>query len=203
MNDFTEKGRYRRTFSRPTFSPVRVEVFDGFVRGFCAGAHHDDDALGIGSANVIEQVILASDELGELVHRCLHFGRSDVVVGIGALANLEEDVGILRRAAQHRMIGRERALAVLDDAIHVDHGAHVVFVEHFDLVDFVRGAESVEEMQEGNARFERWRRARSAPGPSLPARSSSRAWPIRWRGRTSRRSDRRKSRARALPGCAR
>ena len=53
------------------------------------------------------------------------------------------------------MIRRERALAMLDDAVHVDQGAHVVFVEHFDLVDFVRGAESVEEMQEGDSRFER------------------------------------------------
>ncbi len=53
------------------------------------------------------------------------------------------------------MIRRERALAVLDHAIHVDHGAHVVFIQHLDLADFVRSAEAIEEMQEGNARLER------------------------------------------------
>ncbi len=149
------EGAIQANFQQSDFLAASGEIFDRFVRGFRAGAHHDDDALGIGSADVIEQVIGAADDLGELVHRRLHFGRCGVVVGIGAFANLEEDVGILRRAAQHRMIRRERALAVLDDAVHVEHGAHVVFIQHFDLVDFVRGAEAVEEMQEGNAGLER------------------------------------------------
>ncbi len=43
---------------------------------------------------------------------------------------------------------------MLGDAIHVDQSAHVVFGEHFDLVDFVRSAEAIEEMQEGNSGFE-------------------------------------------------
>ncbi len=55
------------------------------------------------------------------------------------------------------MVGRKRALPVLDDAVHIDEGAHVVFGEHFDLVDFMRSAEAVEEMQEGNAGLERGR----------------------------------------------
>ena len=122
--------------------------------GLGAGAHHDDDALGVGRADVIEQVIGASHDFGELVHRRLHLGGADIVVGVGRLANLEEHVGVLRGAAQHRMVGRERALAVLNNAIHVEEGAHVVFIEHFDFVDFVGGAEAVEEMQEGNAGFE-------------------------------------------------
>ena len=149
------EGAIEADFEQADFFSAGVQIFDGFVRGFGAGAHHDDHALGIGSADVIEQVILASDDFGELVHGRLHFGGSGVVVGVGRFANLEEDVGILRRAAQHRMIGGERALAMLDDAVHVDQGANVVFVQHLDLVHFVRGAESVEEMQEGNAGFER------------------------------------------------
>ena len=45
-----------------------------------AGAHDDDDALGVGRADVIEQVVLAAGELGELVHRLLHdAGRGQVV----------------------------------------------------------------------------------------------------------------------------
>ena len=55
------------------------------------------------------------------------------------------------------MIGRQRALPMLEDAIHVDHGAHIVFGQHLDLVDFVRSAEAVEEMQERDAGFERRR----------------------------------------------
>ena len=44
---------------------------------------------------------------------------------------------------------------MLDDAIHVDHGAHVIFGEHLDLVDLVRGAEAVKEMKERNSSFKR------------------------------------------------
>ena len=43
---------------------------------------------------------------------------------------------------------------MLEDTIHVDEGAHVVFGEHLDFVDFMRSAEAVEEMQERDAGFE-------------------------------------------------
>src|SRR5579863_5015929 len=129
-------------------------MFDGFMRDLCAGAHYDDDALSVRRANVVEQVILAADNFGEAVHHRLYLRGSGVVVGVGSFANLEEDIGILRRAAQHGVIGRERALAMLDDAVHVEERAHVVFVEHLDLVDFMRSAEAIEKVQEGNAGFE-------------------------------------------------
>ena len=44
---------------------------------------------------------------------------------------------------------------MLDDAIHINERAHVVFGKHFDFVDFMRGAEAVEKMQERDPRFER------------------------------------------------
>ena len=53
------------------------------------------------------------------------------------------------------MIGREGTLAVLDDAVRVEHGAHIVFIEHFDPVDFVRSADSIEEMDKWNSRLKR------------------------------------------------
>ena len=68
-------------------------------------------------------------------------------------ARLEEDVGILRGAAQNRMIGRKRPLTMLNDSIHINERAHIVFIKHLDLVHFMRGAEAVEEMQERDARF--------------------------------------------------
>ena len=43
---------------------------------------------------------------------------------------------------------------MIDHALLVDHGAHDVVRHDLDLGDFVRGAETVEEMQEWNARFE-------------------------------------------------
>ena len=43
---------------------------------------------------------------------------------------------------------------MLEDAIHVDQSAHVIFGEHFNLVHFVRGAKAVKEMDKRDARFE-------------------------------------------------
>ena len=60
----------------------------------------------------------------------------------------------MSRATQYRMIGRQSTLPVFEDALHVDQGTQVVFGKHFDLVDFVRRAEPVEEMQKRNTGFE-------------------------------------------------
>jgi hypothetical protein len=152
---FHRERAIKANFQQPDFFTVCVEMVHGFVGDFCAGPHHDDYAFGVGSANIFEQLVAAPDDLGEFIHHGLHFGGGGVVVGVGGLANLEEDIGILGGAAQHGMIGGERALAMLDDAVHVDQGAHVVFIQHFNLIDFVRGAETVEEVQEGNSGFER------------------------------------------------
>jgi hypothetical protein len=54
-------------------------------------------------ADVVEQVVLATVELGELVHRLLHdAGQTSVVERVARLAGLEERVGVLRGAAEQR-----------------------------------------------------------------------------------------------------
>ena len=50
--------------------------------------------------------------------------------------------------------GESERSAVLADELLGQHGAHVVQGELLDLANLVRGAEAVEEMHEGNARFE-------------------------------------------------
>jgi hypothetical protein len=95
------------------------------------------------------------------------------------LARLEEDVGVLGRAAQHRAVRAQRALAVGADEPLVDHRAQVVVGQQLDLVDLVRGAEAVEEVHEGHARLSVAAWAISAmswpPGPSRRRASRSRS----------------------------
>ena len=116
------------------------------VSGLSAGTHHDDHALGIGRAYIVEQVILTSDDMEKLVHDCLHLFRAGVVVRVTCFTRLKIDVGILCGAAQDGMVGRKRSMPVFDDAIHIDEGAHVVFSKHLDFVDLMRGAEAIKEM---------------------------------------------------------
>ena len=136
---------------------MRVQIFDGLLRHFCARAHDDDNALGVRRADVIEQVILPPDDLGELVHRLLDDAGRGKIIGVDGFAALKVHVGVLRRAAHHRMIGRERASAVCAHEFVVNHDADIVFAQLLDLHQLVRGAKAVKEMQERHARFERGR----------------------------------------------
>ena len=133
------------------------EIIHRFVRRFAAGTHQHDDALGIGRADVIEQLVGAAHDLGELVHRLLHDLRAGGVKRIARLAALEKDVGILRRAAQHRLVGRHRPRAMFGNQFVVNQRAQIGIGQHLDLRHFVRGAEAVEEMHEGNSRPQRGR----------------------------------------------
>ena len=152
---FQRERPHQADFQHADFLALRGEMVDRLVDRFGAGAHDDDDSFGIGRAFILEELVLAANQLGELVHRVLHDGGTSQVIRIHRLAALEVNVGILRRAAQYRMVGRQGALAMGAYQIVVDHGLHVVEAELFDLGNFVRGAEAVEEMQEGNARFQR------------------------------------------------
>ena len=95
-------------------------------------------------------MIGAAHRLGELVHYGLHDPRTSLVERVRPLAHLKKHIGILRRAAQNRMIGRQRTLTMLEDAIHINERAHVVLAEHFNFVYFMRSAEAVEEMHKRN-----------------------------------------------------
>ena len=78
------------------------QVLDGLVRHLGARAHHDDDPLRLGVADVVEEVVLAAGDLGEVVHGRLHVLGAVGVEGVAGLARLEEGVGVLGGAADHR-----------------------------------------------------------------------------------------------------
>ena len=52
------------------------------------------------------------------------------------------------------MVGRERAAAMIEDQLEVDHRPHLILGEQFDPGDFVRGTKAIEEVQERDARLE-------------------------------------------------
>src|SRR5271166_5199065 len=106
-------------------------MLDGFVSDLGTRPHDYDHALGIGCTHVIHQVIGTAHYRRELVHHRLDGLWTSLVVRVGPLAHLEEHVGILSGAAQNWTIGRESALTMLENAIRVDEGAHIVFREHF------------------------------------------------------------------------
>jgi hypothetical protein len=136
---------------------VGLQVLHGLAHGIGPGAHDDDHPLCLRIAEILEQPVLPAGELGEFLHVRLHDSGRPGVVGIDGLAALEIHVGVLRRAAHEGVIRIESALAVGDHQVVADHRADLRVGEQGDLVHLVRGAEAVEEVDEGDARLQRAR----------------------------------------------
>ena len=125
-----------------------IEVIDDFLDGLAGGAHGDDDLVGIGSAIVVEGLIVGADFLVDLVHVVNHNLGHGVVVLVASLAGLEEDVAVLGLAAQHGVLGVQGAAAELVDSVPIQQVAQVLVIPDLDLLDLVGGAEAIEEVEE-------------------------------------------------------
>ena len=191
------KGRKSRTFSSPTFSPPAT-AFYGLLHCSCTRAHHHDHPFG--SAHRHSRT---GDSSGRSA------GRSGPLRParwldtrdrkIDGLPRLEKDVGILRRTAQQRVIGRQCALAMLADQVIVDQRTQIVIGQQHRSFHFMGGAEAVEEMQKRNPRFQRGRLRNQGEVSRFLHGIGSTASQSRSRAPPSRRCGRRKSRVHASP----
>ena len=107
-----------------------------------------DHAVGVVGTVVVEEVIARAELLVDLVHVGLDHGGQGVIGAVAGLAVLEEDVAVLVGAAGVRVLRVESVIAERLDGVHVEHLLEVVEVPDRDLLDLVRGAEAVEEVQE-------------------------------------------------------
>ena len=133
------------------FVPAGVEVVDGVLDGAGARAHADYDLGGFRITVVLNEMVLTSDDLGELVHEGLDDARHLLVVLVCGLTSLEVGVGVLGGAADERVSRREGALPMSVDEVIGDEVSDVVVREHLEHVEFVGGAETFKEVHEGHA----------------------------------------------------
>ena len=75
---------------------------------------------------------------------------------------LEEDIAVLVRAAHYGALGVESSLAESLNSVHIAHFLEILIVPDLDLLDLVRGAEAVEEVDEGNSALDRCKVSNSA-----------------------------------------
>ena len=108
-------------------------------------------SAGVGRAVVVEQIVVGADLGVDLVHVLFDDGGQGVVGLVASLTMLEEDVAVLMAAAGHGVLGVQRAGAELGHGVHVAHFLEVLVVPLLDLLDLVRGAETVKEVDEGHA----------------------------------------------------
>ena len=130
-----------------------VEIVNGFASSLGDRTHADDDTFCIVCTIVTEEFIFTTGDFGNGSHILLHDGGYGVIVGVANFAVCEEGFGILSHASGDRMFGREGTVAELADLVHGDERTKVFLVHHLNLLVFVRGAEAVEEVDEGHAAF--------------------------------------------------
>ncbi len=120
-----------------------------------ARTHRDYDILRIGGADVIVELVSAAGELGKAIHILLDDRGRRIVILVADFAQLECDIGVGRRAAHRRVLGVESALAEILDILLVNHLTNHIHRDFFNLLNLVRGAEAVEEVEERNLRGKR------------------------------------------------
>ena len=95
--------------------------------------------------------MLAARDLGNVSHGLFHELRQCLIIAVGSFTGLEVDIRVRSRTTDDRMIRVQRTAAEGLDGIPVEQLAEVFVVDHLDLLDLVRRAEAVEEVDERHA----------------------------------------------------
>ena len=96
-------------------------------------------------------MILATSDLRDFTKIVFNYFGHGVVNIVASLAVGEECFGVLCRTACHGTLRRQGAVAETLDVGRVDELCHVFLLHDFNLVVFMRGTETVEEVYEGHA----------------------------------------------------
>ena len=115
----------------------------------------DDDLVGVGSADIVEEMVGAADDFGHLVHVMLDDGRALGVKPIDRLAALKIDVRVLLTDFHHRPFRIEGTLPEFVEMFRLEELSQSLIGNEVDFLDFARGPEAVEEMKKRDLAPER------------------------------------------------
>ena len=130
---------------------VGIQVIHGFFRSFGEGPHRYDHAVSVRSAIVDERMVFTAGQFGDLLHVSFHDVRNGFVVFVYDLLLLEIYIAVFQGAFNGRMVRIRSSVAEFFDCFLIGHGKEILVVIGFDLLYFMRGAESVKEVQERHA----------------------------------------------------
>ena len=126
-----------------------VQVVHRLLHSLGGGAHDHDDLLRVGSAVIVEQLVVPAGELIDLVHIVLDGVGHRGGLFVGTLLALEVDVGVDVVAPVGGMLGVQGVAAELLQGLLVDEAPQVLVVQSLDALHLVGGAEAVKAVHEG------------------------------------------------------
>ncbi len=127
-----------------------IQIIDGFADGLATAAHGNDYICGFRIAAVVEEIVVATNLCAHFFHAFLDDPGGFVIVKIAGFAALEIYVRTLLAYFYTRCVRSEGAFTEVFHQFVIQHLLHGVIIHHVDLLQFVRGAETVKEKQEGN-----------------------------------------------------
>ena len=130
---------------------VFVEIINGLFDGVTYRTHGDDDLFGVSCAVVVKELIFGAELCVDSLHIILNNADSLVIINVGGLSCLEENIGVLCGSALNGMLGVEGAATECVHGVMVEKLVEVLIIPNRNLLNFVRGAETVEEMEEGHS----------------------------------------------------
>ena len=128
-----------------------VQVVDDLPQGAADAAHGDDHPVRVRRAVVVEQLVVPPRQVADGLHVFLHDGGQAVIGAVAGLPVLEEGVRVLDGVADRGMLAVQGPGLEAADGVPVHQAAHVVVVQHLDLLDLMGGSEALKEVLEGDA----------------------------------------------------
>ena len=145
------EGTVQANLYKADLFALGVEVVNYFLSCIANAAHSYHNFGCVGSAVVVEELVVGAQAAVDFVHVFFNNSGEVVVSGVGCLAVLEEDVAVLGGAAEDGVSGHVCAGAECGNGILIQHFTQFIVIPDFDLLQLVRGAETVEEVEEGNS----------------------------------------------------
>ena len=124
------------------------QIVHGLFGGFGGGSHENDDSLGIGSTVIVKEMIRAPSHTADLRHVVLYSFGNSIHLLVAGLTALEEDVRVDRGAAGSGMLRIQGVGPEGFQGFHINQGTQLLVIQCFNLLNLMRGAESIKEMQE-------------------------------------------------------
>ena len=128
---------------------LSVQVVHSLLHGLAGGAHHNDDFLSVGSAVVVEELVITAGELVDLVHVVLDGVGQGIGLDIGAFLALEVDVGVHVVAPVGGMLGVQRLMTEGLQGLLIHQTTEILIVQSLDPLHLVGGTEAVKAVHEG------------------------------------------------------
>ncbi len=118
------------------------------------GTHGDDDICSFRIAVVVEQFVITSCDLIDLVEIFFYDVRQIIIILIICFSDLEVDIAVLYGVSQCWVFRVQRSVFEICQCFFVHQTCDLIHIRNLDFVDFMGCSESIKEVHERDIGFD-------------------------------------------------